>query len=188
MDALMAALVAALVTQAGDRTPWLAATLGDRYHRPAAVILGIAVAITAVNALGVAAGILIAPRLSPNARALMLAAALISAGVSALLPLKHPGQMQGWRLGAFATSLIGVLAQGIGDRTQFITAAIAARSTLPWFAAIGATIGSLVVIVPAVLAGEQGRRALPLGAMRIATAALLIIAGLIFGLGALRLI
>lgn len=188
MDALMVAFVAALLTQAGDRTPWLAAILADRYQRPAAVIAGIAIAIAATNALGVAGGMLIAPILTPEARALILAFALGSAGISALWPIKHPGRMEGWRLGAFATSLIGVAAQGVGDRTQFITAALAIRSPLPWFAAIGATIGSLAIIIPAVMAGEAGRRALPMPAIRVGTGIVLILGGIASGLGALRLI
>lgn len=188
MDALMAAFVAALLTQAGDRTPWLAAILGDRYDRPIAVIAGIAVAIAATNALGVAAGRLVAPILTPDARALMLAVALLSAGGSALFAVKHPGRMAGWRIGAFATSLVGVLAQGVGDRLQFITAALAIASPLPWFAAVGATLGSMVVIVPAVITGEAGRGRLPITAIRIVTGLVLILAGLWAGLGALRLI
>ncbi len=188
MDALMAALVAALLTQAGDRTPWLAAILGDRYRQPGLVIAGIALATAVTNALGVFAGMLVAPILNPNARALMLAVALGSAGVSALFPLKHPGRMEGWRLGAFFTTMVGVLAQGVGDRTQFITAALAMRSTLPWFAAIGATIGTLIIIVPAVLTGESGRQALPVAAIRIGTGVALVIAGIVSALGALRLI
>ncbi len=188
MDALMAAFVAALLAQAGDRTPWLAAILGDRYQKPALVILGVGIAVAVTNALGVFAGLLIAPILTPNARALVLCAALVSAGGSALFSIKHPGRMEGWRLGAVTTSLVGVLAQGVGDRTQFITAALAIRSPLPWFAAIGATIGSLVIIIPAVLAGEAGRRAMPIVAIRIGTGAILIGAGLLSGLSAFRLI
>ncbi|MBY0520270.1 MAG: TMEM165/GDT1 family protein [Sphingomonas sp.] len=188
MDALMAAFVAALLTQAGDRTAWLAALLGDRYRQPGLVIAGVAIAIAVTNVLGVFAGMLVAPILTPNARTLMLAVALVSAGSSALFRLKHPGAMEGWRLGALATALVGVLAQGVGDRMQFITAALAIDTALPWLAAVGATLGSMVIIVPAVLGGEAWRRALPMTAIRTGTGAVLIMAGLWSGLGALRLI
>lgn len=188
MDALMAAFVAALLIQLGDRNAWFAAILADRYGKPIPVIAAATIGIAATNALGVVAALLMAPILTPNARALMLALALLSAGGSALFASKHPGQMDGWRLGAFATSLIGMLAIGVGDRLQFVTAGLALASPLPWFAAIGATIGSVVVIVPAAMLGERRWLALPITAIRMGTGGVLIIAGLWTLLGALRLI
>ncbi|OYY79699.1 MAG: UPF0016 family membrane protein [Sphingomonas sp. 28-62-20] len=188
MDALMAAFVAALLVQAGDRTPWLAAILADRFQRPGQVIAAAILALTITNILGAIAGALMAPILTPNARALLVAFALVSAGVTALGTLKHPGEMAGWRTGAFLTSLIGLAALGVGDRTQFVTAALAAGGTPPAFAAVGATLGSLVVVIPALLAGAAARQALPLAAIRIGTGAVLIVAGIGAGLSALRLI
>ena len=73
VDALMAALVAALLTQTTDRSAWLAAMLGTRFARPGIIIAAIAIALCIVNALAAIGGALIAPVLSPNAKALLLA-------------------------------------------------------------------------------------------------------------------
>ena len=54
--------------------------------------------------------------------------------------------------------------------------------------AIGATIGGLAVLIPAMLAGERAYAKLPERAIRLPIAALLLIAGAIIGLGALRLL
>lgn len=183
----MAALVAALLCQASDRTPWTAAMLGDRFAGKGAVILGTALALALGNALGVVGGMLVAPLLSPNARDLLLAFALLSAGTSALWPIK-PARASAGRAGAFLASLIAVGTLGFGDRTQFITAALAARSATPALAAVGATIGALAVDVPAVLLGQRAWRKGPTTALRYAAAALLIVGGAVEGLGALRLI
>jgi len=184
----MAAFVAAILAQASDRTPWFTAILSSRFAKPGAVIAGTAIALAAINAIGAIGGAVIGPRITPNAQSLLLALALVSAGGSALVPIKSPDRRPGWRIGAFMTSLLGVAILGLGDRTQFITAALAARSWTPALAAVGATLGALVVNVPAILAGEDARKTLPLTAIRIAVGAIFIITGSVIGLSALRLI
>jgi putative Ca2+/H+ antiporter (TMEM165/GDT1 family) len=188
MDALMAAFVAAMLAQASDRTPWLTAILSTRFARPGPVIAGTAIALALINAVGAIGGAIIGPRISLNAQSLLLALALLSAGVSALVAIKPPDRLAGWRIGAFMTSLLGVALLGLGDRTQFITAALAARSPTPALAAVGATLGALVVNVPAIIAGEDARKTLPLTAIRIGVGTIFIIAGAAIGFSALRLI
>src|SRR3546814_8302532 len=90
MDVLMAALLAALFAQASDRTPWCAALLGSRFARPVPVIAALVIAIVVINGLGAVAGALIGPMLTPEARALLLALALVSAGGAALFKAKAP--------------------------------------------------------------------------------------------------
>ncbi|WEJ99103.1 MAG: TMEM165/GDT1 family protein [Candidatus Sphingomonas phytovorans] len=184
----MAAFVAAILAQASDRTPWLTAILSTRFARPGAVIAGTAIALAIINAIGAIGGAIIGPRMVPNAQTLLLALALILGGGSALFPIKPPDRLSGWRIGAFLTSLFGVAILGFGDRTQFITAALAARSPTPALAAVGATIGAIVVNIAAILIGEEARRKLPLAAIRITIGILFLIVGAILGFSALRLI
>ena len=183
----MAALVAALLTQASDRTPWTAAMLGDRYANKSAVIAATALALALGNALGVVGGVLIAPLLSPNAQGLLLAVALVSGGITAFWPLR-PAKHRDWRGGAFLSSLIAIGLLGFGDRMQFITAALAARSETPALAAVGATLGALAVTIPAIVLGERNLRRLPTVAIRLSAAAALTAFGVVQGLAALRLI
>ena len=184
----MAALVAAALAQVGDRTAWLAAILSDRYRKPQLVILAAAFALLLAGSLAVAGGIAVAPLLTPNARQLMLALALILQGGGALLPVKAPDPLRGWRTGAVATTMLGLFILAFGDGIQFIVVALALRSAVPMLAAVGATIGSLVVIVPAAVLGEAAWTALPLVAARRIIGGLFIVAALWLGLGALGLI
>lgn len=184
----MAAFVAALLIQASDRTPWTLAILGDRYDRPLPLILAAMIAIAIANGLGAVAGALMAPILTPNASALLLALAIGSAGVSALFAPKLPDRFAGSRAGAFLTTLIGLLAMAIGDRTQFVTAALATRTPWPAFAAVGATLGSLAIVIPAMAMGEATYRSLPLTPIRLGIAGVLIVTGLVMAAGALRLV
>jgi putative Ca2+/H+ antiporter (TMEM165/GDT1 family) len=187
MDALMAALVAALLAQASDRTPWLVAILGDRY-RTGVVLCATALALALGNTIAAIGGTLVAHEMSPNAKDLFLGVALIFAGVAAFSRIKPPDRLTGWRLGGFLTSLLGVFVLALGDRSQFLTAAITARSPSPGLAAIGATLGALAVNVPAILAGESARKKLPITAARIAIGAVFLLVGLYLTLGAIRLI
>lgn len=184
----MAALVLGAICQAGDRTPWLAAILADRFRSPALVIGAAAFALALNYALGVAAGTYLAPMLSPEAKLLLLAIALIAAGVGAPLRSTAPDRLAGWRIGAVATSVLGLVIIAFADRMQFVVAALATRSPLPWLGAVGATLGALAITVPAVLAGEARWTALPQRVLRTSTSLILIVTGIVIGLDGLALI
>jgi putative Ca2+/H+ antiporter (TMEM165/GDT1 family) len=188
MDALMAAFVAAILIESGDRTPWLAAILADRFAKRGTVILASLLALAIGNGVAGYGGGIVAAHLTPNARALLLGMALISAGIGAFGRLKPPDRLVKWRIGAFATSLFGMGVLAFGDRTQFATLAFAARSDAPVLAAIGATLGAGLVNAAAALAGEEFRKTLPIRAIRIGTGLLLCATGIISTLSALRLI
>ncbi len=184
----MAALVAAALAQMGDRPAWLAAILSDRYRAPGLVIAMAALALLGAGLLAAAAGALLAPRLTPEAKQLFLALALLFQGGGALFPVKAPDRLSRWRIGAAATSFVGLFILAFGDGVQFVVLALAARAELPWLAAIGATLGSLAAIATAAILGEAGWTALPLVALRRGIAILFAAAALWLGLGALRLI
>jgi putative Ca2+/H+ antiporter (TMEM165/GDT1 family) len=181
VDALMAALVLGALTQLGDRTPWLAAILADRFRSPATLIVAAAVALALNNAVGTIGGVLVAKLLTPNAKLLLLALALVLAGLTVQLGRKSPDRLSGWRLGAFGTSVTGLAILAFGDRMQFVTAALAARTTLPWAAPVGATLGALAVCVPAIVLGEERWLALPLKPVKI-------VSGVVLGLSAVGLV
>lgn len=188
MDGLVSAFVAALLAECGDRTPWLAAILAARFQKPLTVILGIALAASAASALSAAFGAIVAPMLAPNARLLFLALALLFGGAGAFWPQKAPDALARWRIGAFLTSALGFFILEFGDRTQFLTAALALRSPAPALAAVGATLGILAISIPAALAGETVFRKLPPVATRVIPGILFLLTGLICALSALRLI
>lgn len=188
MDALVPAFVAALFAQLGDRSAWLAAILADRCGRPWKVAIAALIAHAAGNSLAATGGALIAPVMTPNARQLLLALALVFAGAGALWRLRAPDRLEGWRLGMGATAFLGIFILALGDTTQFLTLAFAARGPSPWLAATGATLAAFLVSLAAALMGEQDWRKLPLRWVRIAFGLISLLAGAILAAGALRLI
>ncbi len=184
----MAAIVAAALGQLGDKTAWLVAILSDRYRAPGRVVAAAGVAILAASGIAAFGGALIAPRITPEAKQLFFAMALLLQGGGAFLPVKAPERLSGWRLGAVLTTLAGLFILAFGDGVQFIVVTIAARTPVPALAAIGATIGSLAVVVPAAILGEAGWARVPWRRVRGVVGALFLLAGAVIGLGALRLI
>jgi len=188
MDVLMAAIVAAAAANIGDRPAWLAAILADRFARRWTVLAAALVALAAASGLAAAAGALLAPRLTPEAARLFLALALFFQGAGGILPVRAPDPLSGWRIGAFATSAAGLFVLAFGDGVQFVVLALAAGTTMPALAAVGATIGALAVTTPAILGGQALLARQPLLAARRVVAALILVAALWLALGALRLI
>ena len=184
----MAAIVLGALTQATDRTPWLAAILADRLRAPGLAIAAAAIALAGNYTIGVIGGLMIAPLLTPEARTLLLALALVLAGAGTAFSDKSPDRLEGWRVGRGVTVFAGLAIMVFGDRMQFIVAALAARSPLPWAAAVGATMGALGVTTAAVVLGERQWLALPQRWLRIGVAGVLVVAGVVIGLSAVSLI
>ena len=188
VDALMAALVVAALAQVGDRPAWLAALLADRYRASGVVLVAALLALAAASAIAAALGALLAPKLTPEAKQLLLALALVLQGAGAVWPVKAPERLDGWRLGAFGTSLLGLFILLFGDGVQFVVMGLAARTPVPALAAVGATLGGVVPIAAAAVLGERGWTALPLTTARRAIGGVFVLAALWLGLGALRLV
>jgi Ca2+/H+ antiporter, TMEM165/GDT1 family len=185
MDALMAALVACFACQLSDRLGWAASAQAVASGRPVAALLGVALALAVANALAGAGAALIAPLLTPNARALFLALALGSAALGGMTAPKPPVAQA--RLGTFAASLAAGIALGLGDRSQFLAAAFGVRSS-PVFAAIGATLGGTAACSVAILGGPNVAARLRSRAVRLPIAGVLLIAGIAAALSAFRLL
>jgi Ca2+/H+ antiporter, TMEM165/GDT1 family len=188
MDALIPAFIAAALAEMGDKSPWLAAILAARFGRAGPVLLGIFAAAALASALSAAAGALVQPMMTPNARLLFLALALVVSGVTGFFALRRPDPLANWRIGAFATTAIGLFVLQFGEGTQFLVAGLAANAKLPAMAALGATLGICAVTIPMALAGIALRDRLPIRAMRIIPAILFLATGLWAAVSALRLI
>lgn len=187
MDALVPAFVAALLAEIGDKTQWLALALALHFRRPAPVLAGIACAAFANAALAALAGALLAPRLTHEAATLLVALALLLAGAAAWIRQTPPDPPRHRASGALLTSLFAFLLLELGDKTQFLTFALALRSGSFWLTAAGAAAGVVLASAAAVLAAPALQR-LPLVAIRRGVGALFLLTGLWAALSALRLI
>jgi putative Ca2+/H+ antiporter (TMEM165/GDT1 family) len=188
MDALLLPFLAALLAEIGDKTQLFAVLLAARYRAPGTVIAAIAAASCVTMLIGAAGGRMIHDLIPFRAIGLMVALALIFAGAGAFLPQKpHPFSSYG-RIGTFGTCFVGFLILEFGDKTQFLAMTLAARADSLWIAGLAAAAGVTLANVPAVLFAAAWPKMVPLRGIRVAIGALLIVAGAIAALGALRLI
>lgn len=188
MDALLPPLVAAFLAEWGDKTQLLAVLLAIRFRRSNAVLIGIAAAALLNCLLAAFAGSLIAGLITFRAMTLMTALALIFAGAGALLPQKPPKYESRGTGGAALASFFAFAVLEFGDKTQFMTTTLAARADSIWLAGIGAAVGVTSASVPAVLIAERFSAVLPLRAIRSGAGLILLMAGLLTAVSALRLI
>lgn len=184
----MAALVAGALAQLGGRPAMFAAAMADRFGKAGPVIAAAGLVLLAASTTACIGGMLLAGMLTPEAEQLFLALALVLQGAAGLLPMRSPERLDGWRLGAFGTSFAGLFMPLFGDGLQLVVVALAARSELPYAAAVGATLGAVALVTPAALLGERGWSALPQAALRRSASLLFLVTGGLMAFAALRLI
>ncbi|WP_157215563.1 TMEM165/GDT1 family protein [Flavisphingomonas formosensis] len=189
MDALLPTFLAALLAEFGDKTQLLAIVLALRFpRREGAVLAGIAVAALANSLIAAGAGQLIHQMINFRAITLMIAVALLSAGVGSLMRQRRPDTADSWKLGAFGTSAVSFGILAFGDTTQFLTMTLAARADSLLLAAAGATAGTVAGAAVAVALADRFEKSLPLRPLRHGIAGLFLLIGFVTAIGALRLI
>jgi Ca2+/H+ antiporter, TMEM165/GDT1 family len=188
VDALLISFLAAALGEFGDRTQLLVAFLAIRFARPLPILAGVAVGGLANALIAGAAGGYLSGTITLRAISLLVAVALVYAGATGLFEKKPLALGQDWKIGAFATSAITFFLAEFGDKTQFLTFAVAAQYDAMWRAAFGATAGILAAAAPAALLAGKFQATLPLRPIRYAASSLFLLGGLIVAINALRLI
>jgi putative Ca2+/H+ antiporter (TMEM165/GDT1 family) len=188
MDALLLALLGCLLGEIGDKSQWLVLALATRYDRNGSLIAGIVLAAAVNAAISAYAGSWIAPSLGADARLLFMALSVLILGAGLLWPVKCPDPLDGWAIGPFLTTTLGLIILGFGDGSQFLVLGIATRTADPWLAGVGGAIGVVATLVPVVLLRDAILAALPLRAIRWTGGVVLLVTGAIMALSALQLV
>jgi putative Ca2+/H+ antiporter (TMEM165/GDT1 family) len=170
------ALVA--VSEMGDKTQLLAFSLAGRFRKPWVVMAGILVATVANHALASTVGVLIAARISTRVMAAILAATFIAFGLWTLKPDTLDDAQRPSRFGPFVTTVVLFFLAEMGDKTQVVAVALAARYHQLVQVVIGTTLGMMLVNVPTVLFAERAMRWIPLKLVRLVAAAIYTVLGI----------
>ena len=187
MDALVASFVAAFLSGWGDKTQLLAALLVGRTNRPGILLLSLLAALLAGHLFAAFAGAALVGMMPIRAAGLLLALALLFAGLAGLVRRRAPSAGS-LTLPLLVAATIMLLAAQIGDRAPFITFALAARFDAPLLAAAGGTAGALAACLPALALGGEFEAKVPLRAIQLGIAALLLVAGVAVAVSALALV
>jgi putative Ca2+/H+ antiporter (TMEM165/GDT1 family) len=186
MQAFLVSTLVVAVAEIGDRTQLLSMLLASRFRKPLPILCGILTATLANHALAALAGQWIGGQLAgpwlPWAIGLsflamagwVLVPDTVEAGTAAQLPAR----------GAFLATLCGFFIAEIGDKTQFATAARAARFDDLIPVVLCTTLGMMIANVPAVICGQLagnrlgGRWTRSLAAVILAAQGALVLAGI----------
>lgn len=188
MDALLTSFVAAALGEWGDKTQLLVIALAVRYRRPLPILAGILVAALANSLIAAFGGALVHAMITPRAASLLIALALVFAGVAGLIRPKAYESAGTSRAGPFLVAAASFFVLEFGDKTQFLTFAFAVQFNAFALAAAGATAGIMVSNLPAALLGDALAKTAPLKGIRIGLGALFLAIGLVVGVSALRLV
>ncbi|MEP2829772.1 TMEM165/GDT1 family protein [Parvibaculum sp.] len=182
MEAFLVSLGAVAIAEIGDKTQLLALILAVRFRAPWSVIAGIFVATIANHALAAFAGTLVASWLTPEILAWVLGLSFLLMGLWALIPDEPPSEEEtkaASRFGPLVATAVAFFLVEMGDKTQIATVALGARYESVALVTLGTTLGMMAANVPVVLFGEAAAKRVPLGVMRLATAGLFIVLGLV---------
>ena len=188
MDALLSTFVAAALAEWGDRTQLFVLVLAARFGRPGPVLAGLAVAAFANSLVAAIGGSFVHDQVNARALSLLVALALLMAGVGSLIRRRPPDMAARWRTGAFLTGAVTLFLLEFGDKTQFLTFALAGRFDSVALATAGATAGILAANAPAAAFGAAFAASVPVRPIRWAAAALFLIGGFIVAVNALQLV
>ncbi|QDZ06102.1 hypothetical protein FPZ24_00300 [Sphingomonas panacisoli] len=180
----MAALVAALLIRATDRSAAWVAVAAEQSRRTGPVLGGAFIALIVTHAIAATAGYFVGQHITPNPKLLMLGLALLAAAAGSVWPGKaKPVACRR----PFVDTAAHLISTGLGGRGEFVIFAIS-LSGLPVLAGVGGVIGSLVVLGFAAVAGDALWRGLPDRVAGWVVGILLGITGTWQALAALRLI
>jgi Ca2+/H+ antiporter, TMEM165/GDT1 family len=184
MEVLLVSIGSVALGELGDKTQLLALILATRLQRPLPVILGILVATLANHYVAALFGQWAGSLLSPRLLRWTLGISFLVLAAWALIPEKadsEPRARDGY--GAFVLTTTAFFMAEMGDKTQIVAMALAARYHNLLAVVTGSTLGMMLVNVPTVLLANHVTRVVPLKWIRLAAALLYALLGVLSLLG-----
>lgn len=180
MQAFFISTLTITIGEIGDKTQLLALLLAARFKRPVPIILGILVATLVNHALAGAAGGWIRAAIHPDTLRWVLGISFLLIAAWALIPDQVDDKLESrGKYGVFAITCVTFFLAEMGDKTQIATVALAVKYTDLLQVVAGTTLGMLLADIPAVILGKVASPNFPFKAVRIVSAAIFGILGMI---------
>jgi putative Ca2+/H+ antiporter (TMEM165/GDT1 family) len=171
MQAFLVSIASIALGELGDKTQLLALILATQLRRPLAVIAGILVATLANHLLAALLGQWAGSLLQPAVLRWILGLSFLALAVWVLVPDKAddaPRAADGY--GAFMITISAFFMAEMGDKTQIVALALAAKYRDLLAVVAGTTIGMMIVNIPTVMLAGHLTRVVPIRWIRIAAA------------------
>ncbi|MGI4860654.1 MAG: TMEM165/GDT1 family protein [Janthinobacterium lividum] len=152
------------LAEVGDKTQLLSLILAARYRKPIPILLGVLSATLVNHTASGALGAWLALSVSPAIINWAVVASFALMGVWILLPDKanpEAGTLHTRSLGVYGTTALTFFLAEMGDKTQVVTIALAARFHEVSPVVIGTTLGMMLANAPIIYLGHRYANRLP---------------------------
>jgi Ca2+/H+ antiporter, TMEM165/GDT1 family len=184
MEAFLISTASVAVGELGDKTQLLSLILATRLRKPVPIIAGIFVA-TLLNHLGACwvgewAGKLINPQLLRW----VLGISFLAVAAWALIPDKMDDNVkERGAYGVFVLTAVTFFLAEMGDKTQIVALALAAKYNDLMAVVAGTTLGMMIVNIPTVLFAERAIKWIPVKVVRVIATGIYAVLGVLTLLG-----
>lgn len=168
------------LAEIGDKTQLLSLVLAARFRKPIPIVLGVLAATLLNHAFSGALGAWLANVIDPKIMNWAVVASFALMAVWILIPDKLDDAdaiSAKRRLGVFGTTAAAFFLAEMGDKTQIVTIALAARFHDFFGVVAGTTLGMMLANVPVIYLGHKFADRLPTKAVHVLAAVIFVVLG-----------
>jgi putative Ca2+/H+ antiporter (TMEM165/GDT1 family) len=180
MQAFLVSTGVIALAEIGDKTQILSLILAARYRKPLPIILGVFTATLANHAVAGGIGTWLGQVLDPSLLNWFVVASFILMAGWILLPDKFGEEQVNLpkrALGVFSTTVFAFFLAEMGDKTQVVTVALAARFHDFVGVVSGTSLGMMLANVPVIYLGHRFADRIPAKAVHVLAAVILVLLG-----------
>ena len=180
MQAFLVSTGVIALAEIGDKTQILSLILAARYRKPLPIILGVFTATLANHAAAGGIGTWLGQVLDPSVLNWFVVASFILMAGWILLPDQFDEEQVNLpkrALGVFGTTVFAFFLAEMGDKTQVVTVALAARFHDFVGVVSGTTLGMMLANVPVIYLGHRFADRIPAKAVHVLAAVIFVLLG-----------
>ena len=184
MDPFFVSTASVAMGELGDKTQLLSLILATRLRKPLPIIAGIFVATLVNHLIACSVGEWVGKLITPNILRWVLGISFLAVAVWALIPDKMDEDVKiRGSYGVFVLTAVTFFLAEMGDKTQIIALALAAKYDALIAVVAGTTLGMMIVNVPTVLFADRAMKWIPVKVVRVVAAMIYAILGVMTLLG-----
>jgi Ca2+/H+ antiporter, TMEM165/GDT1 family len=180
MEALLISTASIAMGELGDKTQLLALILATRLRKPGPIIAGIFVATLLNHLIACSIGEWAGKLISPQLLKWVLGISFLAVAAWALIPDKMEEDVKTRdAYGVFALTAVTFFLAEMGDKTQIVALALAAKYNQLMAVVAGTTLGMMLVNIPTVLFADRATKWIPVKVVRVIAAGIYAVLGVL---------
>src|ERR1700722_5203502 len=184
MEALTISIASVAVGELGDKTQLLSLILATRLRKPGPIIAGIFVATLLNHLIACWVGEWAGKLISAQLLRWVLGISFLAVAARALVPDKMDDEVKTRdAYGVFALTAVTFFLAEMGDKTQIVALALAAKYNDLIAVVAGTTLGMMLVNIPTVLCAERATQWVPVKVVHVIAAVIYAVLGIVTLLG-----